>query len=216
MKLRLDQASIDAFSERVRSFVKSEATPSEYDKKKDDQQENEMQIHFARYMSQYYDVLREVSIPACGEDGTWEIDESMKTTAQQQVVFYTEELKFHGKGMSDSRQYADEAIEDIKRMVCVSNKYYDVLLGGICFITCEPKEADEVYTYARRMGLIADIEATQEKGYVAVVVTIVPDVNRDHTAPLYTGAWRARLDTVKRNGTEKENYFPFHIPIKEK
>lgn len=216
MKLRLDQACIDAFSERVHSFVKSEATPSEYDKKKDNQHENEMQIHFGRYMSQYYDVLREVSIPACGKDGTWEIDESMKTTAQQQVIYYIEELKFHGQGMFDARQYAEDVIDDIKRMVCVSNKYYDVLLGGICFITCESKEAEEVYDYAQQSGLIAYIDTTQEEGYVAVVVTIVPKENRDHTAPLYTGAWRARLDTVNRNGTEKENHFPFHIPIKEK
>lgn len=214
MKLRLDPKSINDFTNRVRSFVNSEATPSEYDKKKD-QQENEMQIHFARFMSQYYDVLREVSIPACGEDGTWEIDESMKTTAQQQVVFYTDELKFHGKGMSKSRHYAEGVNEDIKRMVRVSNKYYDVLLGGICFITCDSDDVDDVCKYAQGYGLQPYVETTQEDGYIAVVITIVPDINRDNTAPQYRKAWKERLDNVIKDGTKEENYFHHQITIKQ-
>ncbi len=215
MKIQLDKNSINEFTNRVRLFVNSEATPSEYDKK-EEQQENEMQKHFSIFMSQYYDVLREVSIPACGEKGTWEIDESMRSKVQEKDVFYTDELKFHGKGMSTSRQYVTEVKDDIKRMIRVSNKYFDVVLGGICFITCDSEEAVEVCDYARQFGLLVYRESVPEEGYVAVVATIVPAVNRDHTTPLYSEAWRNRLENVIKDGTIENNYFPYHVRIKIK
>ena len=186
-------------------FFSNEVTPSKYVPA--DEAETKMQIHFSDYMSQWHDVLREITIPKCCDiegcgEKTWEIDESLLIP-----TYVAGELKFHGREMKD-RKFVEEAKNDIKRMRCVYEKYIDVTMTFTAFVTCDVNECDEVYQYAENLhGIIAKKINCPEKGCYAVVVRIDYNTTISPQAPKYAEHWNEWLKSVKDN-KKNDYYFP--------
>lgn len=206
-KILLDSGTMKQITNHIIDYVGTTATPSEYDKS--DTPENEMQKQFSYYMHNWYDVLREVSVPSCDQrDARWEIDESLRIeTRNDGSVYITGELKLHTLKM-ENRAFVDEVIEDIYKMECVTNKYFDTPMGFTLFVTCSEEERDKVVEYAENNNKQYFIPNVYEKNYYAVIVRIVPSANNDHTAPLYAEAWKRRLDEIMAKGNENEYFFP--------
>lgn len=192
-------------------FFAKEITPSKY--APSDEAETKMQIHFSQYMSDRYDVLREVPIPKCCDiegcgEKSWEIDESLLIPTTIGHTFYVAgELKFHGREMEE-RKFVEEAKNDIKRMRCVYEKYIDVTMTFTAFVTCEEKERDEVYQYAESLRNISAKKITcPENGYYAVVVLIDYITTISPHAPRYAEHWNDWLKSVIAD-KKKDYYFP--------
>lgn len=192
-------------------FFTKKVTPSKYVPA--DEAETKMQIHFSDYMSQWRDVLREVTIPKCCDiegcgEKSWEIDESLLIPTTIGHTFYVAgELKFHGQEMKD-RKFVEEAKNDIKRMRCVYEKYIDVTMTFTAFATCDEKERDEVYQYAESLRNISAKKITcPENGYYAVVVLIDYITTISPHAPRYAEHWNDWLKSVIAD-KKKDYYFP--------
>ena len=193
-------------------FFTKKVTPSKY--VPTDEAETKMQIHFSDYMSQWHDILREVTIPKCCDiegcgEKTWEIDESLLIPTTIGHTFYVAgELKFHGREMKD-RKFVEEAKNDIKRMLCVYEKYIDVTMTFTAFVTCDEKEHDEVYQFAQRQnGVIAKKLTCSEDGYYAVIIRIDFDTKINPHAPLYATHWNDWLNSVRDDEKKNDYYFP--------
>lgn len=206
----------DVFQE-ICDFAINEATPSKYCK--EEQPEESMQIHFGKFMSQWYDVLREVEIPALckltgsGED-RWEIDESLQFPAIDKRMFYAAgELKFHGKEMKD-RDFVAEAKEDIRRMLCVAPYFFDTTMTFTLFISCDKQEIDDVHKYAKQQVKIKNIKVLDApEGYFAIAIQIIPDSQEDSHAPFYGVHWKERYDYLVSTKQLKNNYFPKRVRL---
>ena len=204
-------ASRQQIFNRICEFFSNEVTPSKY--VPTEEAETKMQIHFSDYMSQWHDILREVTIPKCCDiegcgEKSWEIDESLLIPTIIGHTFYVAgELKFHGQEMKD-RKFVEEAKNDIKRMRCVYEKYIDVTMTFTAFATCDEKELDEVYQYAESLRNISAKKITcPENGYYAVVVLIDYITTISPHAPRYAEHWNDWLKSVIAD-KKKNYYFP--------
>lgn len=191
-------------------FFAKEITPSKY--APSDEAETKMQIHFSNYMSQWHDILREVPIPkccnieGCGEE-TWEIDESLRIPTTGRTFYIAGELKFHGQKMAE-RDFVGDAKKDIKRMLCVYQKYIDVTMTFTAFVTCDEKERDDLYQFAVRLnGVKANKLTCPDDGYYAVVIRIDFDTTIIPQAPQYAEYWNDWLKSVIAD-KKKDYYFP--------
>ena len=208
----MDKTFLKKIFDQVCEFAKKESTPSNYCL--DDEPENALQIHISKYLSRWHDVLREVNIPAvCHIDGSgdnlWEIDESLQLEAINRRIFYaTGELKFHGDGMV-SRDFVTEAENDIKRMLCVADRYFDATMAFTLFITCDKKEIDSVIAFATKIPdeiVIQNLEVS-EKGYYAIATLYIPKTKEDSHDPLYGQHWKERIEYLKLTNQLKDNFF---------
>lgn len=206
-KMKLDSSSVDCIINRVADFVSKQANPNEY--AQGNPPEDLLQKELSVYMSEWYDVLREINVPNCEDNSKrWEIDESMKTqTSMGDTVFIIGELKQYAEGMAD-RDFVKAAKDDIDKVKKVTNKYYDTPLGLTLFISREKNDIDEIATYAKKNNFRTNQPEVNEEGYFAIITIIEPEGNSDNHAPKYLNAWKERLDKVKKSEKTEENYFP--------
>lgn len=204
-KRRLDTTSL---MDKICEFAEKIATPDTYANSKEP--ETEMQIHFGKYMSECWRVLREVSVPAkaeidgCGEKN-WEIDETLYAQGVDGTTFYiTGELKLHTVRMSDTRNFVDQVVADVKRMKYISHEYFNVPMGFALFITCDKKECDAIVREIRNMQDINHI--IKENGqYYALIVEIIPSCS---SSPYdYFSHWSERMNYLRNKDLLKNNSF---------
>lgn len=204
-KRRLDTTSL---MDKICEFAEKIATPDTYANSKEP--ETEMQIHFGKYMSECWRVLREVSVPAkaeidgCGEKN-WEIDETLYAQGIDGTTFYiTGELKLHTVRMSDTRNFVDQVVADVKRMKYISHEYFNVPMGFALFITCDKKECDAIVREIRNMQDINHI--IKENGqYYALIVEIIPSCS---SSPYdYFSHWSERMNYLRNKDLLKNNSF---------
>lgn len=205
-KRRLDTTSL---MDKICEFAEKIATPDTYANSKEP--ETEMQIHFGKYMSECWSVLREVSVPAkaeidgCGEKN-WEIDETIYVRGTLNTTFYvTGELKLHASEMS-SRNYVDDVVADVKRMKYISHEYFNVPMGFALFITCDKKECDAIVRGIRNMQDINNYIIKENGQYYALIVEIIPSCS---SSPYdYFSHWSERMNYLRNKDLLKNNSFP--------
>lgn len=195
---------------RVCDFAKMQSRPTHYSRCKSP--EPEMQLEFSKFLSNDYDVLREVSIPAicqlksCGKD-TWELDESIRLEAINKSLFYViGELKFHGKSMV-GRDFKQETEDDFTRMFCTSRDYAEVVMAFTLFITYDEKERNELYKFANGKEGVEVVKLdTTEENYYGIAIKIFP-TNKESKYG-YSGQWNTHFQNLKTAENLKDNYFP--------
>ena len=206
-KRRLDTTSL---MDKICEFAEKIATPYTYANSKEP--ETEMQIHFGKYMSKCWRVLREVSVPAkkeidgCGKNH-WEIDETLYVQGVDGTTFYiTGELKLHTERMSDTRNFVDQVVADVKRMKYISHEYFNVPMGFALFITCNKKECDAVKSEIRNMQDISKCIVKKNGQYYALIVEIIPSCS---SSPYdYFSHWSDRMNYLTKKNLLKNNSFP--------
>ena len=196
--------------EAICEFAEKITTPDTY--ANSNNPETEMQIHFGKYMSKCWSVLREVNVPAkaeidgCGE-GNWEIDETIYVEGIFNTIFYvTGELKLHTPKMCDTRNFCDEVVADVKRMKYISREYFNVPMGFALFITCNKKECDAVESEIRNMQDISKCIVKKNGQYYALVVEIILDTS--HSPYDFSLHWSDRMNYLKKKKLLKSNSFP--------
>jgi len=206
-KRRLNTTSL---MDKICEFAEKIATPDTYANSKEP--ETEMQIHFGKYMSKCWSVVREVNVPAkaeidgCGE-GNWEIDETIYVEGMFNTIFYvTGELKLHTTKMCDTRNFCDEVVADVKRMKYISREYFNVPMGFALFITCDKKECDAIVRGIRNMQDINNYIIKENGQYYALIVEIIPSCS---SSPYdYFSHWSDRMNYLKKKKLLKNNSFP--------
>lgn len=205
-KRRLDTTSL---MDKICEFAEKIATPDTYANSKEP--ETEMQIHFGKYMSECWRVLREVSVPAkaeidgCGEKN-WEIDETLYAQGVDGTTFYiTGELKLHTVRMSDTRNFVDQVVADVKRMKYISHEYFNVPMGFALFITCDKKECDAVVRKIRNMQDINNYIIKENGQYYALIVEIIPSCSSSLYD--YSSHWSERMNYLRNKDLLKNNSF---------
>lgn len=205
-KRKLDTTSL---MDKICEFAEKIATPDTYANSKEP--ETEMQIHFGKYMSECWRVLREVSVPAkaeidgCGEKN-WEIDETLYAQGVDGTTFYiTGELKLHTVRMSDTRNFVDQVVADVKRMKYISHEYFNVPMGFALFITCDKKECDAIVREIRNMQDINNHIIKENGQYYALIVEIIPSCS---SSPYdYFSHWSERMNYLRNKDLLKNNSF---------
>lgn len=191
-------------------FAQNVVNPDKYSES--DKPEDEMQKHFSEYMSKCWSVLREVNIPAkkeidgCGKN-YWEIDETLYAQGADRTTFYiTGELKLHTERMSNTRNYCDDVVIDVKRMKYVSHEYFNVPMGFVLFVTCDKEECDNVESEIRNMQDVRNCIIKEKGQYYALIIRIIPQNNE--ALHCYSSHWRNREEYLRSNNNLKEYYFP--------